>query len=150
MVAVLAALALLGAGLVAFASGCGSEESGPGASEGRSSNKQVLLNITVEDVTQQRRVERFLLRVPGDSASWAPDLSWGGASRAFGAYRVGREHVFYVQTDSSSRRRVEVPFEMQPDMISGVAASKIRVTLYDDSLVARGPAIQGGRMTFER
>ena len=146
---VLAALVALGMGLPVFIGGCEAGEDETAAST-EASSKRVLLNITVEDATQQRPADRFVLTVPGDSASWAPDLSWGSTSRAFGEYQVGRKHVFYVHPDSASGPQIEVPFEMQPDMISGVAASKLHVTVYDDSVVAEGPAIPDHRQRFER
>lgn len=141
------ALVLLAVGLLIVVGKVGGDASAPPAG---SSDKRVVLNISVEDATQARAPEGFTVRVPEDSAAWVPDLAWGGASRAFGEYRVSRERVFYVRPDSASGRQVAVPFQMQPNMISGVAASTTRLTLYDDSLVARGPAIPGERKTFER
>lgn len=145
------ALAALVVALPALVGGCGSgENEADSSSSATPSSKRVVLNITVEDATtQDTRTDRFVLNVPGDSA-WTPDLRWGSAGRAFGEYQVGRERVFYVRPDSASGRRIEVPFEMQPDMISGVAASVTHVAVYDDSVVAHGPAIPGGRRSFAR
>ena len=143
------ALIALGIALVALVGGCGADETETAREAPVDSSKRVILTLRVRNETQQRPAQGLTVQVP-EGQPWRPDLSWGSAGKAFGAYRVGRPHVFYVAVDSSSGRRIEVPFEMKPDMISGFASSITRLTVYDDSLVARGPAVPGRHLNFER
>lgn len=145
-------LCLLSAGLIAvfFVFGCRSDtdESEERANTIYEANTEVLLNIGVErgeDLGDA--VDGITIEVPGYD-TWEANLAYGGDTRAFGDFPVGETRSFTVYPEGTSGTAIEVPFTMKGTMTSGTASSKTYVTVHNDSIVVRGPAIPGEREAF--
>lgn len=137
--------------LLITAVGCGYESrETPGEETLEASDKHVLLNIGITDRTDRRPPSsQWSLKVPGHDL-WQPDLSYGGESKDFGTFPVGEDHEMYVYPSGPDGPRLEVPFTMKSDMMSGLASSKTYIEIRDDRIIITTPAVQNGRVDLDR
>lgn len=145
-------LVLLCIGLLVFlfVVGCSSDtdEAGEPTEAIYETNTEVLLNIGVErGENLGDAVDGITIEVP-DSDPWQANLTYGGATRAFGDFPVDETHAFTIYPEGTSNTALEVPFTMKRTMVSGTASSKTYVTVHPDSIVVRGPAIPGERASY--
>lgn len=141
-------LAIVGMGVF---SGCGSEPDRPASAERvELGEKSIRLHIGVSDHTGRRPPsDRFAIRTP-DVDHWRPRFEFGRAERQFNAYPIGEDYEVYIYPRGENGPRYRLPFTMKPDMISGMPGSKTRLEIYDDSIVAVGPAVPDGQIAFAR
>lgn len=146
-------------GLVALSIGplsCGTETDNASSEEasqatGGGADRAVLLNIGVEDETEERPLsDQFLLETP-EGTQWTPgDLEGAGATKAFEEYSVGETRTLSLYPEGEEGPRLEVPITMRSDMSSALASSRTNVFVYDDSIVVEGPAVPDGERRLER
>jgi hypothetical protein len=134
--------------------GCSSEDASeaPAADQTEeTTSRPVLLNLGVEDHTQERPFpDQFLIVTPGGN-QWRPELATSGfATRAFEKYPVGEPKKLSVYSAGKEGPRLEVPFTMKADMSSVLASSRTNVLVYDDSLVVTGPAVPDEKVVLDR
>lgn len=141
-------LALLGLGSV---TGCESDTNRALSSERASLGEtHVRLHVSISDRTGQRPLsEHFAVEAPGVDL-WQPNLKFGRATRQFPVYPVGKEQELYIYPQGEDGPRRRISFSMKASMKSGKAPSKTHLEIYDDSIVATGPAISGGRIAIGR
>lgn len=134
--------------------GCSSEDASetPAADQTEETTSQpVLLNLGVEDHTQERAFPDGLLIVTPRGNQWRPELATSGfATRAFEKYPVGESQKLSLYPAGKEDPRLEVPFTMKADMSSILASSRTNVLVYDDSIVVSGPAVPNEQVTFDR
>jgi hypothetical protein len=134
--------------------GCSSEDTSdtPAADQAEEkTDRSVLLNLGVEDHTQQRSFPAGFLIVTPEGNQWQPDPLEGGAvTRAFEKYPVGEEQRLLLYPEGKEGPRLAVPVTMKPDMSSVLASSRTDIAVHDDSIVVTGPPVPEERMTFER
>lgn len=148
---------LLVFGVVAIAIGpvgCGGDEVSekPAADQAdEATHRPVLLNLGVEDHTQQESFpSQFLVVTPGDS-QWRPEpLPGGFVTKAFKKYPVGEPQKLYLYPEGKEGPRLSVPFTMKPDMNSVLATSRTNFAVYDDSIVVSGPAVPDEKIVYDR
>jgi len=114
-------------------------------------DRTILLNIGIEDETENRPFsDAFLIETP-NGARWTPGaLDGGGATRAFEKHPVGETRTLRLYPEGEGRKALEVPITMKSDMSSALASSRTDIFVYDDSIVVEGPAIPDGEMGFDR
>lgn len=114
-------------------------------------NRSIVLNIGIEDDTQDRSLsDAFLIETPS-GARWSPDvLDGGGATKTFEKYPVGDTRTLRLYPEGEAGRALEVPITMKPDMSSMLASSRTDIFVYDDSIVVSGPAVPDEKTTFDR
>ncbi|WP_263788788.1 hypothetical protein [Salinibacter grassmerensis] len=154
--AVPAALFLVLAAFSLAPLGCGTEpdetsEAGTDQTTEANTDRTILLNIGIEDETENRPLtDNFLVAPPGGE-NWAPGaLNGGGTTRAFKEHPVGETRTLRIYPEGEDKRTLEVPITMKPDMSSALASSRTNVMVYDDSIVVTGPAVPDERMAFDR
>jgi len=113
--------------------------------------RTILLNVGIEDDTEDRLFsEAFLIETPS-GARWAPGaLNGGGATKTFEKYPVGETRTLRLYPQGDEGRTLEVPITMKPTMSSLLASSRTDIFVYDDSIVVSGPAVPDEEMTFDR
>jgi len=114
-------------------------------------NRAVLLNIGIEDDTDDRPLsDQFLIETP-TGQRWSPGISdKGGATKAFEKYSVGTTRTLRLYPEGEEGRALEVPITMKPDMSSFLASSRTDIFVYDDSIVVSGPAVPDEKIVFDR
>jgi len=134
--------------------GCSSEDTSetPSADQTEeTTNRPVLLNLGIEDHTQERPFPDGLLIVTPGGNRWQPDpLEGGFVTRAFEKYPVGEPQKLSLYLEGNEGPRLEVPFTMKPDMSSVLSSSRTNVLVYDDSLVVTGPAVPDEKVVLDR
>ncbi len=134
--------------------GCSSEdasEAPPTEQTEETTSQPVLLNLGVEDHTQEHPFPDQLLIITPGGNQWQPaPLAGGGVTRAFEKYPVGEPKKLSLYPAGKDSSRLEVPITMKPDMSSVLASSRTDVLVYDDSLVVTGPAVPDEKASFDR
>ncbi len=115
------------------------------------SNRTILLNIGIEDETEERPLsDAFLLETPSGE-HWSPGaLDGGGTTKTFEKHPVGETRTLRLYPEGEEEPALEVPITMTSDMSSVLASSRTDLVVYDDSIVVSGPAVPDERMTFDR
>lgn len=115
------------------------------------SDRAILLNIGIEDETEENPLsDAFLLETPSGTR-WTPGvLEGGGATKAFENHPVGETRTLRLYPEGEEGRLLEVPITMKPDMSSALASSRTDIFVYDDSIVVSGPAVPEGRVILDR
>lgn len=114
-------------------------------------DRSILLNIGIEDETEERPLsDAFLLETPSGTR-WTPGLQEGRwTTKAFEKHPVGETRTLRIYPEGKDGPALEVPITMKSDMSSALASSRTAVVVYDDSIVVSGPAVPDERMTFDR
>lgn len=114
-------------------------------------DRTILLNIGVEDETEERPLsDAFLVETPSGTR-WTPGvLEGGGATKAFENHPVGETRTLRLYPEGQEQPALEVPITMKPDMSSALASSRTDIFVYDDSIVVSGPALPEGRVVLDR
>lgn len=143
-------IALLGLSLVVLG-GCESDlNRDPSPKRAALGTKHVRLHISISDRTGRRPLSKqFAIEAPGTDL-WHPSIEFGRATRQFPVYPVGKEYELYIYPRGKDGPRRPVSFSMKESMRSGMASSKTHIEIYDDSIVAIGPAVPGGRVAIDR
>ncbi len=134
---------------------CGTEpEDASGeSSQGKEteSNRAILLNIGIDDETEERPLsDAFLLETPS-GARWTPGhQEEGGATKAFEKHPIGETRTLRIYPEGEDGPTLEVPITMKSDMSSALASSRTNIFVYDDRIVVEGPAVPDGEMVFDR
>jgi len=114
-------------------------------------DRTILLNVGIEDETENRPLSDAFLIEPPSGQRWSPGvLDGGGASKAFEKHPVGETRTLRLYPEGDAGRALEVPITMKRTMSSALASSRTDVFVYDDSIVVSGPAVPDEEMTFDR
>jgi hypothetical protein len=114
-------------------------------------DRTILLNVGIEDETENRPLpDAFLIETPSGQR-WSPDvLDGGGATRAFEKHPVGETRTLRLYPEGKDGHALEVPITMKSTMSSALASSRTDIFVYDDSLVVSGPAVPDEEIVFDR
>ncbi len=149
----------LGLGLAAFSLAplsCGTESDEASEAETAqvtesNADRTILLNIGIEDDTEDHPFSEALLIETPSGARWTPGtLDGGGATKAFEKYPVGETRTLRLYPEGEAGRALEVPITMKSDMSSVLASSRTDIFVYDDSIVVSGPAVPDEEIVFDR
>jgi len=114
-------------------------------------DRSILLNVGIEDETENRPLsDGFLVETP-DGTRWTPGaLEGGGATKAFDEYPVGETRTLRLFPEGEGGPELDVPITMKQGMSSALASSRTNIFVYDDSLVVSGPAVPDEKVVFDR
>jgi len=143
-------------GLSVLPISCGPESDGASEEEttkatDASADRTILLNIGIEDETEDRPLsDVFLVETP-DGARWTPEAPEGGSTtEVFEKYPVGEARTLRLYPEGEDGPFLEVPITMKPGMSSALASSRTDIFVYDDSIVVSGPAVPDEEVVLDR
>ncbi|MFP4228981.1 MAG: hypothetical protein ACLFTE_09160 [Salinivenus sp.] len=115
------------------------------------SDRAILLNIGVEDKTENDSLTDAFTIVTPSETRWTPGpLKEGGATKEFEKHPVGETRTLRLYPEGEEGRALEVPITMKADMSSALASSRTEIFVYDDSIVVSGPAVPDEDTTLDR
>lgn len=135
---------------------CGTEpdegsETDPTETTETNTDRAILLNIGIEDKTEDRPLsDAFLLETP-DGTRWSPGgFETGRGTKAFEKYPVGETRILRIYPEGEDGPAMEVSITMKADMSSVLASSRTNILVYDDSIAVEGPAVPDEKVVLDR
>jgi len=144
-------LGLAALSLAPLSCGTESDEASEAETVEGDTDRTILLNVGIEDETENRPLpDAFLIETPSGQR-WSPGvLDGGGATRAFEKHPVGETRTLRLYPEGNAGRALEVPITMKSTMSSALASSRTDIFVYDDSIVVSGPAVPEEKVVFDR